>query len=67
MFVGSGDDARGFGPPWVGNESAYFLSVNRNKKVTITIVLLFFLLEVLLETFLDQPWLQYRPIGKRLC
>lgn len=29
---GSGDDTRSWGPPFVGNESAYFLSVNRNKK-----------------------------------
>ncbi|ROI79355.1 Succinate--hydroxymethylglutarate CoA-transferase [Anabarilius grahami] len=29
---GSGDDTRAWGPPFVGDESAYFLSVNRNKK-----------------------------------
>ncbi|XP_076827285.1 succinyl-CoA:glutarate CoA-transferase isoform X2 [Brachyhypopomus gauderio] len=29
---GSGDDTRTWGPPFVGEESAYFLSVNRNKK-----------------------------------
>nr|XP_015210071.1 PREDICTED: succinate--hydroxymethylglutarate CoA-transferase isoform X2 [Lepisosteus oculatus] len=29
---GSGDDTRAWGPPFVGTESAYFLSVNRNKK-----------------------------------
>ena len=29
---GVGDDTRGWGPPFVGGESAYFLSVNRNKK-----------------------------------
>jgi len=36
---GSGDDTRGWGPPWMkdasgkdSSESAYFLSVNRNKK-----------------------------------
>lgn len=28
----SGDDTRTWGPPFVGEESAYFLSVNRNKK-----------------------------------
>ena len=27
-----GDDTRGWGPPFVGNESAYFLAINRNKK-----------------------------------
>ncbi|KAM4689522.1 succinyl-CoA:glutarate CoA-transferase [Discoglossus pictus] len=29
---GPGDDTRSWGPPFVGTESAYFLSVNRNKK-----------------------------------
>lgn len=29
---GAGDDTRAWGPPFVGDESAYFLSVNRNKK-----------------------------------
>jgi crotonobetainyl-CoA:carnitine CoA-transferase CaiB-like acyl-CoA transferase len=29
---GRGDDTRGWGPPFVGEESAYFLSVNRNKE-----------------------------------
>jgi crotonobetainyl-CoA:carnitine CoA-transferase CaiB-like acyl-CoA transferase len=29
---GSGDDTRGWGPPFAGGESAYFLCVNRNKK-----------------------------------
>ena len=29
---GSGDDTRQWGPPWLGNESAYFLSTNRNKR-----------------------------------
>lgn len=29
---GSGDGARQWGPPWLGEESAYFLSVNRNKR-----------------------------------
>jgi formyl-CoA transferase len=29
---GVGDDTRGWGPPFVAGESAYFLSVNRNKK-----------------------------------
>ena len=29
---GNGDDSRAFGPPFSGGESAYFLSVNRNKR-----------------------------------
>ncbi|XP_070708929.1 succinate--hydroxymethylglutarate CoA-transferase [Pempheris klunzingeri] len=29
---GAGDDTRAWGPPFVGPESAYFLSVNRNKQ-----------------------------------
>lgn len=29
---GKGDDSRGWGPPFVGGESTYFLSVNRSKK-----------------------------------
>jgi formyl-CoA transferase/CoA:oxalate CoA-transferase len=28
----AGDDTRAWGPPWVGAESSYFLSVNRNKE-----------------------------------
>src|SRR3970282_213353 len=27
-----GDDTRGWGPPFIGAESAYFLGVNRNKE-----------------------------------
>src|ERR1700693_934096 len=27
-----GDDTRGWGPPFIVRESAYFLSINRNKK-----------------------------------
>jgi formyl-CoA transferase/CoA:oxalate CoA-transferase len=29
---GRGDDTRGWGPPFLGAESAYFLSINRNKE-----------------------------------
>ena len=29
---GRGDDTRQWGPPWLGKESAYFLSTNRNKR-----------------------------------
>jgi crotonobetainyl-CoA:carnitine CoA-transferase CaiB-like acyl-CoA transferase len=29
---GKGDDTRGWGPPFLGGESAYFLSINRNKE-----------------------------------
>ena len=29
---GSGDQARGWGPPFVNGESAYFMAVNRNKR-----------------------------------
>ena len=28
----SGDESRTYGPPFVNGESAYFLSINRNKK-----------------------------------
>jgi succinate--hydroxymethylglutarate CoA-transferase len=30
--LGSGDDTRGWGPPFLGGESAYFLGANRNKR-----------------------------------
>jgi crotonobetainyl-CoA:carnitine CoA-transferase CaiB-like acyl-CoA transferase len=29
---GSGDDTRAWGPPFVGGESSYFMSINRNKE-----------------------------------
>src|SRR5208282_4114235 len=29
---GVGDQSRGWGPPFVGSESAYFLAANRNKR-----------------------------------
>ncbi len=29
---GAGDDTRSWGPPFVGDESAYFLGINRNKR-----------------------------------
>ncbi|CAN5303957.1 CoA transferase [soil metagenome] len=29
---GAGDDTRRWGPPWAGEDSTYFLSVNRNKQ-----------------------------------
>ncbi|MEY4636702.1 MAG: hypothetical protein RJA55_2500 [Acidobacteriota bacterium] len=29
---GKGDDTRAWGPPFIGDESAYFLSINRNKE-----------------------------------
>ena len=29
---GTGDDTRRWGPPFIGDESAYFLSINRNKR-----------------------------------
>ena len=30
--IGNGDDTRGWGPPFLGGESAYFLCANRNKE-----------------------------------
>ena len=29
---GSGDPTRAWGPPWVGDQSAYYLTANRNKR-----------------------------------
>jgi crotonobetainyl-CoA:carnitine CoA-transferase CaiB-like acyl-CoA transferase len=29
---GQGDETRGWGPPWAGGESAYYLSINRTKR-----------------------------------
>jgi crotonobetainyl-CoA:carnitine CoA-transferase CaiB-like acyl-CoA transferase len=29
---GAGDDTRGYGPPFLNGESAYFMSINRNKR-----------------------------------
>src|SRR5437868_9318257 len=29
---GSGDECRGFGPPYLDSESVYYLSINRNKR-----------------------------------
>ena len=29
---GAGDDTRAWGPPWLGDQATYFLSVNRNKR-----------------------------------
>jgi crotonobetainyl-CoA:carnitine CoA-transferase CaiB-like acyl-CoA transferase len=31
-LVGQGDDTRTWGPPYVEDQSAYFLSINRNKQ-----------------------------------
>lgn len=35
---GVGDDTRGWGPPFAGDQSCYYLSVNRNKKVCVVYV-----------------------------
>ena len=32
-ILGTGDDTRTWGPPFQNNESVYFMSINRNKKV----------------------------------
>ncbi len=31
-FEGQGDDTRTWGPPYIEDQSAYFLSINRNKQ-----------------------------------
>jgi len=31
---GKGDDTRAWGPPFLEGESAYFLSINRNKRAS---------------------------------
>ena len=31
-LLGQGDDTRTWGPPYVEDQSAYFLSINRNKR-----------------------------------
>lgn len=36
FFPGEGDDTRSYGPPFMGKESVYFLSINRNKKVGVS-------------------------------
>ena len=33
LFIDGGDETRNWGPPFINNQSVYFLSVNRNKKV----------------------------------
>ncbi|MCS7365810.1 MAG: CoA transferase [archaeon GB-1867-035] len=75
---GIGDDTRSWGPPFIDNESAYFLSVNRNKK-SITVNLkhpkgkeiiykLVAISDVLIENFrpgvADRLGVGYRDISK---
>ena len=76
---GKGDDTRGWGPPFINGESAYFLSINRNKEsVTIDFkdpdgrALLEGLIakaDVLVENFrpgtLDKLELDYLSVAKR--
>ena len=76
---GKGDDTRGWGPPFVEGESAYFMSINRNKEsVTINLkhpegrrVLdaLIARSDVLVENFrpgtLDRMGLGYRDLAER--
>jgi len=77
---GKGDDTRAWGPPFIHGESAYFLSVNRNKKsITLDLKsprgqqLLWQLLErcdVLVENFrpgaLERLGLDYEAVHRRL-
>ena len=76
---GKGDDTRGWGPPFLEGESAYFMSINRNKEsVTINLKhpegrrVLDALIEradVLVENFrpgtLDRMGLGYRDLAER--
>lgn len=76
---GLGDGTRQWGPPWVGDQSAYFLTVNRNKKsMTLNLrapegrEILFKLLEsadVLVENFkvgkLAEMGLDFATLAKR--
>ena len=75
-----GDDTRGWGPPFLGGESAYFLSINRNKEsLTLNLKtsrgrdLLWRLLEradVLVENFrpgaMDRLGLPYDAVHERI-
>jgi crotonobetainyl-CoA:carnitine CoA-transferase CaiB-like acyl-CoA transferase len=76
---GKGDDTRAFAPPYQGDEAAYFLSVNRNKK-SITLDMkaagakevLWRLIEksdILVENFrpgaMDRLGFGYEAVGKR--
>jgi formyl-CoA transferase/CoA:oxalate CoA-transferase len=75
-----GDDTRGWGPPFIGEESAYFLGVNRNKEsLTLNLkaprgrdILLHLLqrADVLVENFrpgiMDRFGLGYAVVHKRL-
>ncbi|MXZ70684.1 MAG: CoA transferase [Acidobacteria bacterium] len=76
---GKGDDTRGWGPPFLEGESAYFMSINRNKEsVTInlkhpegrrTLDALIERADVLVENFrpgtLDRMGLGYRDLAER--
>jgi succinate---hydroxymethylglutarate CoA-transferase len=48
---GTGDDTRGWGPPFIGGESTYFFSVNRNKKSVV----------------IDLQTSEGRELARRLC